>query len=370
MDAAVAPFDLALDPPLSTADGDLTGRRGWLVRVSDGDAAGVGEATPLPGWTESRAACGRALAGALDTLREAGADPALAELRGAPAARHGLHLALSDLAARRAGTPLAAHLGGADPPASVPVNATVGDADAGATASAAADAVDAGFDCVKVKVGARDAAADTARLQAVRAAVGDDVVLRADANGAWTRAQAYEAVRNYPAAGVAAVEQPLDPADIAGAAGLRGDGVAVALDESVRDAGVAAVLDADAADAVVVKPMALGGVDRARAAAVDALERGVGVVVSNTVDAAVARAAAGHLAASLPARTADDGFGPSGAAAVGRFHGLATGDRLADDVGPPPAVADGRLELPDGPGHGVAVDPDDWRAAPEVGDRA
>ena len=49
----------------------------------------------------------------------------------------------------------------------------------------ALDAIARGYDCLKVKVG-DDPALDTARLAAVRKAVGNDVCIRIDANQAWT----------------------------------------------------------------------------------------------------------------------------------------------------------------------------------------
>jgi len=352
MEAAVSPFSVALATPLSTAAGDIERREGLLVRVSDGDVVGWGEATPLPGWTEPLDSCREVLADAVETLESDGPDAALADLAGAPAARHGLSLALADLRTRQAGEPLWRHLaedaerdiggGVAEEVDAVPVNAVVGDASARETADAATAAVEEGFDCVKIKMGARSVDEDTTRVQRVRSAVGDGVALRADANGGWTRVQAYEAFRTLAAAGVDYVEQPLTADDLAGLAGLGGRGVDVAVDETLAQTPVSAVLDAGAADVVVLKPQVLGGVDRAVAAAERARDVGLRAVVTTTVDAVVARAGAVHCAAAL----ADTGPLPA--------CGLATADRLADDLAPDPApVADGEIAVPDGPGLGV-----------------
>lgn len=345
MDATVSPFAVELAAPLSTAAGDIERREGLVVRVSDDDAVGWGEATPLPGWTEPLDSCREVLSEAVGTLARDGPDAALADLAGAPAARHGLSLALADLYARRAGDPLWRHLADEAPEAdvdSVPVNAVVGDGSARETVDAAAAAVDEGFDCVKVKCGARSVDEDTTRVQRVRAAVGEDVALRADSNGAWTRVQAYEAFRTLAAAGVDYVEQPLTADDLAGLAGLGGRGVDVAVDETLAQTPVSAVLDAGAADLVVCKPQVLGGVDRAVDAARRAREAGLRAVVTTTVDAVVARTGAVHCAAALSAT------GPLPAC------GLATADRLDTDLAADPApVADGDIAVPDGPGIGV-----------------
>ena len=324
-------FSLPLSRPLSTAAGTVDERTGFLVRVTVDGAAGVGEATPLSGWTEPLDACETALRGISDPVAALDDDT----LAGAPAARHGVSLAVLDARARVAGRPLYRHLGDDADREAVPVNATIGDADPGATADAAARAVDAGFPAVKLKVGARPLSADLDRLEAVRKRC-PDVELRADANGAWTPATAERALGALAEMGVAFVEQPLAAANLEGHAALAGGPVGVGLDEGVVEHGVDAVLEADAADVVVCKPMALGGVDRARAAAVRARAAGREAVVTTTIDAAVARAGAVHLAASLPDVPA---------------CGLATGDRLADDLRDDVATAaDGAVPVPQGDG--------------------
>ena len=340
MDVSVEPFALDLGTPLETAAGTIETREGFLVRIEDDGETGLGEATPLPGWTESLPKCRSSLDRAASALESASADAVLADLEGTPAARHGLSLALADLDARREEVPLYRHLGSESRVENVPVNATIGDGAADETAARAEDAVDAGFDCLKVKVGVRDVAADTDRFGAVREAVGSGVELRADANEAWSREQARRAFDAFADLGVAYVEQPLDPEDLAGHADLRGGPVGVALDETLANSSAASVLAADAADVLVLKPMALGGLDRAREVARRARAVGVEGVVTTTIDAVVARTAAVHLAASL-------GDVPA--------CGLATAELLADDLAPDPApVENGRVRVPQDPGLGVA----------------
>ena len=328
----VEPFSLPLSRPLSTADGTIDERAGFLVRADLDGQTGVGESTPLPGWTESLDDCESALRSVSNPVA-ALEDGTLAD---SPAARHGVSLAVLDARARAAGRPLYRHLGGDADRETVPVNATVGDADPGATAEAAARAVDTGFPAVKLKVGARPLSADLDRLEAVRKRC-PDVALRADANGAWTPAIAERALEALAELDVAFVEQPLAAANLEGHATLAGGPVGVGLDEGIVEHGVDAVLEVDAADVVVCKPMALGGVDRARVAAVRARAAGREAVVTTTLDAAVARAGAVHLAASLPDVPA---------------CGLATGDRLADDLRDDVATAaDGVVPVPQDDGN-------------------
>lgn len=340
MNASLHEFALPLADPLETAAGTVRRREGLLFVVSAGGHRGVGEATPLPGWTESLEECRAGLEAARDRL-ESGWEAAVGAVADRPSARHAVTLARADLAARREGVPLYRHLGGGTERRAVPVNATIGDAPRPATAARAREAVRAGFRTLKVKVGVRDRVEDAGRLRAVRDAVGDGTTLRADANAAWDRESARGAIDSFGASGLAYVEQPLSPDDLEGHAALRGRGVGVAVDESLAAVTLGRVLEAGAADVVVLKPMVLGGVDRAREAARLARTEGVTPVVTTTVDAVVARTAAVHLAASL-------GDLPA--------CGLATAERLGADLASDPApVEGGRIAVPQTPGTGVAV---------------
>jgi len=92
-------FSLSLAEPLETADGAISAREGILVRLvddgADGDSAvGYGEATPLPGWTESLDDCERALERAQAAIRSGGPSEALEVVDQQVAARHAVSLAL------------------------------------------------------------------------------------------------------------------------------------------------------------------------------------------------------------------------------------------------------------------------------------
>ncbi|MDL5361122.1 mandelate racemase/muconate lactonizing enzyme family protein [Halalkalicoccus sp. NIPERK01] len=322
----VEEFSLALETPLSTAAGEIVRREGVAVRIG----GGVGEATPLPGWTESLEECREALSGIDDP------EAALADLDDRPATRHALSLALMDRDAREKGVSLSSHLGGSsDSGETVPVNATVGDASPEETAEAAREAVENGFGTVKCKVGARPVDEDIERVRAIREAVGPDPALRLDANGGWSREGAAHALGELADIGIEYVEQPLAADDVAGHRDLPST-VPIALDESLAGRTVEGIEGlADAADVFVLKPMALGGIDR-----VVELGRRLGdVVVTTTIDAVIARTAAVHAAAAL---------------GVERACGLATADLLERDLAPDPApVRDGAISVPTGPGLGT-----------------
>jgi len=143
--------------------------------------------------------------------------------------------------------------------AEIPVNVTVP-----AVGAEQAHAIVAGSGCrtAKVKVAERGQplSADTARVEAVRDALGPDGRIRVDANGAWDVAEAQRALRELGRFGLEYAEQPC--ATLAELAELRRRvDVPVAADESIRRAeDPLAVRAAGAADIVVLKVQPLGGV--------------------------------------------------------------------------------------------------------------
>ncbi|RZV08226.1 o-succinylbenzoate synthase [Natrinema hispanicum] len=343
---AYRPFSLALAEPLETADGAITSREGFLVRLVDeaGDdsVVGYGEATPLPGWTESLADCEQALERAQNALRTGGPSEALEVVDQQVAARHAVSLALADLQATCEATPLYRYLGQGPMVGRVPVNATIGDGSLADTARDVRAAVDRGFDTCKLKVGLRSVAEDVERVRRVRETVGPDVELRADANEAWTYEQAQSALEAFADLDVSILEQPLPAGALEGHADLRAQntGVSIALDEGLLEHGVDTICDADAADVVVLKPMALGGIDVARKVAAWLAELEVMPLVTTTIDGVVARTGAVHLAAAIPDVPA---------------CGLATGNLLAEDLGRDPVLLEkGSAVVPQAKGLGVA----------------
>ena len=346
----VEPYSLPLANSLETAAGNIKSRAGYIVTVGSADglpARGIGEAAPLPGWTESRATCRDALEAAAKRADRESVDEALDAIdpKETPAARHGLALAVLDARARAQEEPLYQHLGAEKRTGHVPVNATIGDGNVVQTRAAAERAVEDGFDTLKIKVGARDIGTDLERLWAVREAC-PGAALRADANASWGAETAQMAVRAGTVQRLSYVEQPLPPTDLAGHANLRRRGVGIALDESVVECGLDQVLDADAADVVILKPMVLGGPNRTCDAAQRARDVGVEPVVTTTIDGAVARTAAVHVAAAVPDLSA---------------CGLATGDLLERDLlESDPAPREGAyVRVPQAPGNAPMEGEDD-----------
>jgi L-alanine-DL-glutamate epimerase-like enolase superfamily enzyme len=311
------PFSLRLRTPVRAAWGTLERRELLRVRLRDtGNDFGVGEAAPLEDYD------GVSLAAVRAELERG--EPSL------PHAVAAVNMAEWDLRGRRDARPVAALLVD-DPLDSVPVNALVGAEDRETASAQAAQAVAAGFRCLKVKVGVGD---DAGRLAAVRAAVGPDVALRIDANGAWTVDEAVAALRSLAPVGIELCEEPVHGVEALGAVREAVE-VPLAMDETALEPGA---LESGAADAVCLRLGAHGGISRVLEAAAAARAAGSDVYLASTFDGPVGVAAGLHAAAALRVTR------PCGLATLSLFDGLT-------DPFPP---ADGAIALPDTPGLGVS----------------
>ena len=334
--------------PFPTATGMWLERDLWLIRVLDTDGrTGLGEAVLEPGSAEVAETILAAL------IREA-ADGASEgrlperwdlERHGAPgrALNAAIESALLDL---QQASPRPEIMPAGD---GVGVNATVPSLGAKAAADAARQSVEAGFLTLKVKAGAeRETEVLVERVRAIRTAIGPDVRLRIDVNGAWDLDTAQDRLLAIARFDIEYVEQPIAAHDIDGLAELRRRvRVPIAADEataSVKD--VRALLAAEAVDVLVVKPARVGGPAAVAEIAEIAADRGVPVVISTLFETGVGIAAALSMATVLPEVAAESADDPPD-------HGLATAGLLESDLLVESLlVADGRMHAPCGPGSG------------------
>lgn len=339
--------------PFATATGMWLHREAWIVLVEAADGrVGHGEAVVEPDASEvEETILARAVREAAEQARGGDLpDPEELELLGGPgrALRAALDAARLDLALAADG-------------ARVPVNGTIGFAAPREGAEAALQAIEAGFTTLKLKAGAERETEDlVARVRAIRAAVGPEVRLRLDVNGAWDLSTAEDRLEAIAGFDIEYVEQPLPPDDIDGAVELRRRvPVPVAADEAARSIGaVRGLLAAGAADVLVVKPARVGGPVAVAEIAAAAAARGVPVVLSTLFETGIGVAAARAAAAALPIVR-----WPAAGATRGRGtlpHGLATAGLLEHDLlRLPLEVEEGAIAAPGGAGTGalgIAID--------------
>lgn len=349
-------FELPFVKPLVTGRGVLQQRRGLLFALSDGTYTGWGEASPLEGWSgETLEQSRQALTSVSRSIRQLSASKGRSveqvanEMRATPCARAAVIGALYDLLSQRREISLSLFLreklgGGLQPsqvslpPSSVRVNALIAHSDPDEVARSARDMVAAGFEAIKLKVGALDADVDLVRVAAVRQA-SDQLELRLDANGAWEIDQAIAFLEQAAQYDVAFCEEPTAGIDALVAVGAA-TAVPVAIDESaVSSQDVTRVLRTGKVGVVIIKPQILGGADSAASLMAKIKSYGARGIVTSMFESVVGVAHVAHIAAVT---------------APEEIHGLHTSSFFANDVGSGLEVSDARLHLASASGLGVA----------------
>ncbi|AUX31729.1 O-succinylbenzoate synthase [Sorangium cellulosum] len=294
-------------------------RRGLVLSLTDDEGrVGLGEATPLPGFSPDTADDDeRALAelpGALGAIGLPGGDaatstaapailralePLSSRLRGVPAARFALETALLDLVGQRLGLPASACLGG-HRRAEVQVNGLLATSAALPEMLGSARALVArGVRAIKVKLRSRGDEGFARDLEALRALRREhpSIELRLDANAAWSLEDAPRRLALLAPLEPRFVEQPVAPELLHR---LGAQAVPWAADESLAAPGMPErLLEAEGCAAFILKPAMLGLL-RAHDLGRRAQERGLGAVVTHLFDGPVALAAACELALALP----------------------------------------------------------------------
>jgi muconate cycloisomerase len=264
-----------------------------------------------------------------------------------PFAKCALETAMWDAWARTLGLPLYALLGGRFRD-SLPVTWAIGAADPEVVVEEAVAKVESdGHASIKLKMGAREPAADVARVEKITSSLVQVTSVRVDLNGAWDELTATRLLPRLEQAGIDLVEQPTPAWNVDALARLCALlRIPVMADESLRSDHDALTLAARrAADVFSLKIGKSGGYLVTQRIAAVAQAAGIACHGGTGIESSLGTLAGAHLLATLPAVTyGSELFGPL----------LMTDGLLAE----PLDYRDGALHLPDGPGLGVELDED------------
>ena len=346
------PVALPLKKPMKMAGVTIDVAENVLVRIeAAGGMVGWGEAASAPTMTGdtqgSLVAAVRHLGPLMvgeDAWMRSGLMRRLgAALLGNTGAHSAIELALIDLAGRAASLPAIDLIGGAVRRAVAPMW-LLGNATPDQDAAEARERLAEGFRFFKVKVGAKSVDGDIASTLAVRAALGPDIPICADANCGFAPAAARRYLDGTRSAGLMFLEQPLGHHDLKGLAALaRVAPIPLGADEGIHSlADITAHAEAGAGG-VSLKLIKLGGMSAAIGAAHACERLGLAVnVAAKIAESGIASAAAVHLACAAP--RVDWGV------SLTHFY------LAADIVKEPLTITDGTVGLPEKPGLGVEVD--------------
>lgn len=226
-------------------------------------------------------------------------------------AKAAVDMALWDLYGQLYKIPVYKMMGGAKKHITTDITISVNDPDV--MVKDAVDAIERGYDCLKVKVG-KETDKDIARLAAIRQVVPKSTLIRIDANQGWTPKEAVRILNGMQEKGldIEFVEQPVKGHDIEGLKFVTERSyVPVLADESVFSAEDALkIMQMGAADMVNIKLMKCGGLYNALKIASAAEVYGVECMIGCMLEAKISVNAAVHLACAKQIITKIDLDGP------------------------------------------------------------
>ncbi|MFO0837986.1 MAG: dipeptide epimerase [Phycisphaerae bacterium] len=259
----------------ATSRGGIAEKQTIVVELEHAGVIGLGEIVASDLYGQSLEACEAALPRVAALLGDEpfAVEPIISRLidrlDGLRCLICGIDSALHDWIGKKIGLPVWRLLGLPRP--RVRTTFTIGVATPDEVRIKLREALAAGFDALKVKVGSPQ---DERTLELVRESFSGELLL--DANEAWTPDNAMSRIRALLAFRPTVIEQPLRRADWRQMAGLRGCGAAIIADESCeRPADVARL--AGVVDGVNIKFTKCGGIREAQR--MIALARGLGMRV-------------------------------------------------------------------------------------------
>jgi L-Ala-D/L-Glu epimerase / N-acetyl-D-glutamate racemase len=267
-DVEVFPYTIKEKVVVKTALGADSYAENFLVRLRTQDGVvGHGEGSPFTPVTAETQQSAVVMAKRLgDLLR--GRDPfTIARIvsdmdsfaPNNPSSKAALEMALWDICGRIAGQPVCCLLGQYRD--TFETDKTIFLEPPNVMAQTAREIVGEGFKILKVKVG-ESPEVDTARLRAIREAVGPNIRIRIDANQGWTPAEAVQCLRQVEKYEVELAEQPVVSWDWAGMKFVRDNApIPIMADESVHvEHDAIEGIRQNAVDVINIKLMKSGGI--------------------------------------------------------------------------------------------------------------
>ncbi len=326
---------LRFKEPAGTSRGTLTEKPSWFLFVHDEEdpmTQGVGECSLIPGlspeWNSQLEEKLEEVCAHVDEQAhyiETG-------LQEYPALRFALEIALQDL--YKGGSKQlfpSAFTSGAKP---IPINGLIWMDKPERMEEQIERKIAEGFDCIKLKIGARDWEAERGLLEKIRERYGaEEVQLRVDANGAFSKDEAFTVLKELKELSVHSVEQPIKPGSPEAMAELcRKGAIPVALDEELIGVNEVdakrALIEKIRPQYLILKPSLVGGFKGGSEWLDLAHEFGIGWWMTSALESDIGLNAIAQWCYKFK----------------NPFHqGLGTGELFEENVGSPLKVANGVL---------------------------
>lgn len=292
---------------LGTSKGSIEARTVWYLIAWD-DARpgvqGIGEAALFPGHSKEFPADVRVKLIELCERTDNWTQRLITDLVEVPSVRFAVEQCLKDLEAGGTKTLFPSEFTLGRKP--IPINGLVWMGDKATMRQRIREQIEKGFSTVKMKIGAIGIDDELELLRAVRAEFGpQDIILRVDANGAFSFAEAPRVLEELAKLNVHSIEQPIAPGLYELMAELcAASPVPIALDEDLiglnhldlkRD-----LLDHVKPKYIVIKPSLVGGWAATREWIAEAEARGIGWWITSALESSIGLNAIAQFTATLP----------------------------------------------------------------------
>lgn len=323
---------LTFERPMGTSRGVLHTRDVFILSLRQRSLLGLGECAPLAGLSQDDRPDYETQLQRVCQQIGSGVPVERLDLREWPSIRFGLETAMRDLATggnrKLFDTPFTRGDAG------MAINGLVVMADLASMKAQIASKIASGFDCIKIKIGAHDLAAECRLLAAFRDQFpAPDIQLRLDANGAFAASEALEKLQVLSQYSVHSVEQPIRPGQWQAMAEICASSpVPVALDEELIG-----IDDNQAKDDllamikphfIVLKPSLVGGFEACEAWIRSAREMGICYWITSMLESNIGLNAISQWTSTLE---------------PGMHQGLGTGQLYLRNFRSRLAISDGKL---------------------------
>lgn len=266
--ASFLPYQLVFRRPAGTSRGVMRTKESWFIIVqqeADMSVMGIGECSLIPGLSpDPHEEFEKELAKLCQNIHDY---ENWLDLRGQifPAIRFGLETALEDLFS--GGRRVFEHNQFTAGNNGIAINGLIWMGEPDFMKLQIREKLEAGFDCIKIKIGAIDFEQELELLGMIRREYDPDTIeIRADANGAFSPFEALEKLKRLSSFSLHSIEQPIGPGQTESMAELcEKSPVPIALDEEligVNDPVVRRkLLNAIEPQYVIFKPSLLGGLN-------------------------------------------------------------------------------------------------------------
>lgn len=213
MKATYKKYNLNFKRPSGTSRGVLTQKETWFIILEEEDKSGIGECGILRGLSIDDVSNYEEIVQWTCLNIHLGLDPLLIELVEFPSIQFGLEMAFKSLESDDKFELFPSEF--TQNKASIPINGLIWMGTPEFMSTQIREKIDAGFSCIKLKIGAIDFDTEISLLKSIRKEFSvNDMELRVDANGAFKPSEALEKLKKLSEFKLHSIEQPIKQGQI------------------------------------------------------------------------------------------------------------------------------------------------------------